>query len=58
MKKKDENYKEILDNLADGVYFVDRDAVLPIGIKAPKRITGLLPIRCRVIFARIISLIM
>jgi diguanylate cyclase (GGDEF)-like protein/PAS domain S-box-containing protein len=40
MKKKDNNYKEILDNLADGVYFVDRERRIIYWNKGAERISG------------------
>ena len=33
-------YKEIIDNLHDGVYFVDRDRVITYWNKGAERITG------------------
>ena len=33
-------YKELIDNLSDGVYFVDRDRVIQYWNKGAERITG------------------
>ncbi len=40
MKKIDDTYKKILDNLADGVYFVDRDRKILYWNKGAERISG------------------
>ncbi len=40
MKKKKDTYKEILDNLDDGVYFVDRERRIIYWNKGAERITG------------------
>lgn len=40
MTEKDNFYKEIIDNLYDGVYFVDRDRVVTYWNKGAERITG------------------
>ena len=40
MKKNDDTYKEILDNLYDGVYFVDRERRITYWNKGAERITG------------------
>ena len=39
-KKKDNTYKEVLDNLADGVYFVDRERRITYWNKGAERISG------------------
>ena len=40
MPDKNDFYKEIIDNLYDGVYFVDRDRVITYWNKGAERITG------------------
>ena len=40
MKKNNDTYKEILDNLYDGVYFVDRERRITYWNKGAERITG------------------
>ncbi len=40
MTELDDTYKKILDNLADGVYFVDRDRKILYWNKGAERITG------------------
>jgi diguanylate cyclase (GGDEF)-like protein/PAS domain S-box-containing protein len=40
MPKEKDFYKEIIDNLYDGVYFVDRDRVITYWNKGAERITG------------------
>ncbi len=40
MPNEKDFYKEIIDNLYDGVYFVDRDRVITYWNKGAERITG------------------
>ena len=40
MSDETDFYKEIIDNLYDGIYFVDRDRVITYWNKGAERITG------------------
>jgi len=45
MDDKEPEFKEILDNISDGVYFVDRERRITYGIKVPSKSPDIQPAR-------------